>query len=189
TTTTRLVPVDVAGLSANVVAISTGSNHACAVTQEGAVKCWGQNGSGQLGDGSTTSRLVPVDVVGLSSGVVKIALGFRHTCAITAAGGVKCWGTNGAGQLGDNWGESYSSVPVDVIGLPSKAIAIAAAFAHTCALLEGGAVECWGWNLHGELGNGSAEDTSPVPVDVVGLSSGIVGLAAGTENTCAITAA
>lgn len=85
-----------------IVKIAAGGEHTCALTTEGGVKCWGKNGFGQLGDGTTTdNRGSPVNVTGLNSGVVSITAGDRHTCALTTAGGVKCWGWNRYGQLGD----------------------------------------------------------------------------------------
>jgi hypothetical protein len=187
TTTQRQTPVDVTGLS-DVVAISTGEYHTCALTGGGGVMCWGNNEWGQLGDGTTTNSPVPVAVSGLSSGVVAISAGVSHTCALTAGGGVKCWGYNDGGALGDGT-TTNSSVPVDVSGLASGITAISAGmgngFGQTCALTSGGGVKCWGDNESGELGDGTTTDSS-VPVDVSGLSSGIVMISAGNQS-CALT--
>jgi alpha-tubulin suppressor-like RCC1 family protein len=100
-TTTRLTAVDVLGLTSGVAALAAGYYHTCAVTTAGGVKCWGYNVDAELGDGSTTTRLTAVDVTGLANGVDAITAGSAHTCALTTAGGVKCWGYNPAGQLGD----------------------------------------------------------------------------------------
>ena len=103
TTTDRPTPVDVSGLTSGVAAISVGRSHACAVTTDGGVKCWGRNLEGQLGDNTTTDRWTPVDVSGLTSGVASVAPAGYHTCAVTTTGGAKCWGHNSAGQLGDGY--------------------------------------------------------------------------------------
>jgi hypothetical protein len=172
TTTPSSVPVTVVGLIRGVSAISAGGGHTCALTSGGGVKCWGANYQGQLGDGTTTDRGVPVDVSGLASGVSAISAGSSHTCALTLGGGVKCWGFNAG------------NVPVDIAGLASGVTAIAAGFVHTCALTSGDGVKCWGSNYVGELGNGSTTD-SGVPVDVAGLAGGVIAIAA-SRHSCAL---
>lgn len=127
----------------------------------------GQNGKGQLGDSTTMNSPVPVDVVGLSSGVAMISAGKAQTCVVTTLGAVKCWGEYGDGKLGNNV-SGNSSVPVDVVGLSSGAVAVSTAVEHTCALLSDGGVRCWGDNYHDQLGSGTL-DSSPVPVAVMGL--------------------
>jgi alpha-tubulin suppressor-like RCC1 family protein len=101
TTTQAPTAVDVNGLTANVKEIAAGNNHACALTNAGAVKCWGNNGNGKLGNGLTLNSSTPVDVVGLDSGVISITAGTNHTCALMSTGDYKCWGLNTSGQLGD----------------------------------------------------------------------------------------
>jgi alpha-tubulin suppressor-like RCC1 family protein len=107
--------VDVVGLGSGVVAIAAGDSHTCVLTTGGGVKCWGYNVSGALGDGTTTFRVTAVDVIGLGSGVAEIAVGYFHTCVLTTGGGVKCWGSNSDGQLGDGT-ITDRSTPVDVVG-------------------------------------------------------------------------
>ncbi len=102
----------------DVTAVSSGSLHTCAVTETGGVKCWGWNASGQLGDGTIRDSSIPKVVLWLSSGVAAISAGGLHTCAVTAAEGVACWGLNNQGELGDGT-TTRSSVPVDVSGFAS----------------------------------------------------------------------
>lgn len=185
TTSTRLTALDVSGLISGVIAITTGTRHTCALTTSGGVKCWGQNAYGQLGDGTTTQRLTPVDVSGLTSGVVAISAGEQHTCAWMVAGGIKCWGNNGNGQLGDGT-TTQRLTAVDVTGLTSGVSAISAGNFHTCALTTGGGVKCWGSNGHGQLGDGTTTQRL-TPIDVSGLASSAVAIAVGIDQTCAQT--
>ncbi len=187
TTNGSPAPTAVSGLSSGVQAISVHTYHTCALTTEGAVQCWGDNGSGQLGDGTTINRSDPVPAATLSSGVVAIAAGGYHTCALTTSGGVLCWGYNAYGQLG-NGTTTDSLVPTAVTGLSSGVSAISAGDEHTCALTNAGAVLCWGDNQSGQLGSGTTTN-SPVPVPVAGLSSGVATIAAGGFHTCALSSA
>jgi alpha-tubulin suppressor-like RCC1 family protein len=189
TTTDWLVPTSVVGLPSGVAAIAAGDDHTCALlASTGGVQCWGLNGNGQLGDGTTTNRLVPTSVVGLSTGVAAIAARQRHTCVLlTSTGGVQCWGYNNFGQLGDGT-TTDRYVPTSVVGLSSGVAVIAAGLYHTCALLAStGGVQCWGYNNYGQLGDGTTT-LAVQPVPVVGLSSGVAAIAAGAQHTCALLA-
>jgi len=189
TTANRTTPVDVVGVGSGAAAVAAGSHHTCALTTAGAVKCWGANELGQLGDGTSNDRLTPVEVVGLGSGVARVSGGVRapHTCVVTTGGGVKCWGFNFSGQLGDGTTTGRTS-PVDVVGLGSGVAAVAAGGYYTCGLTTAGGVKCWGSNGTGQLGDGTTND-SLTPVDVVGLGSGVVAIAVGGYHSCALTTA
>lgn len=158
-----LSPVGISGLDAGATAIAAGGLHACAVTATGAAVCWGQNPSGVLGDGTTVASATPVEVRGLGGPVTAIATGFSHACALTAAGGVKCWGQSGAGRLGDGT-TTDRPTPVDVSGQ----IAVEAGGGHTCALAASGAISCWGDGRMGQLGTGTW-NSSTTPGAVVGF--------------------
>ncbi len=178
TNNSNSTPLDVSGLTSGVVAIAAGTDHTCALTSAGGVKCWGNNQYGQLGDTTTSGNITPnptpADVSGLTSGVVAIAAGGVHTCALTGAGGVKCWG-------------NANPTPVDVSGLTSGVIAIAAGGGHTCALTSAGGLKCWGANDYGQLGDGTSDaGAHPTPVNVSGLTSGVAAVVAGQSFTCAL---
>lgn len=178
-------PVVVSGLGSAVQAIEAGAYHSCALTSSGAVDCWGADEVGELGDGKTHDRSIPVAVAGLASGVTAISAGYQHTCALTGAGGVECWGFY---FLGTQDGASdESSTPVAVSGLESGVTAISSGDYHTCALTSAGGVECWGSNDYGQLGDGTTESSS-TPVAVAGLASGVSAISGGGwEYTCALT--
>jgi len=180
----QLVSVDVFGLSSGVTRLATGGYHTCIVTNTAALKCWGDNTYGQLGIGNTQEQNIPVTVPGLSSNASMVSAGQYHTCALTTGGGVKCWGSNSVGQLGDGTTTDRSR-PVDVVGLTSGVTAIAAGHHHTCALVKGG-VQCWGDNTYGQLGDGTTTQRD-TPVQVLGLGSPVIGITGGGDHACAIT--
>jgi cysteine-rich repeat protein len=179
--------------------LDAGNWHTCALLESGAVRCWGRNRYGQLGYGHTSpigDSEAPSSAGDVSAGerVVQLAAGAYHTCALLESGTVRCWGDNEYGRLGyghsspigDN--EAPSSVnPVDVGG---RVVQLAAGDSHTCALLEGGAVRCWGPNWNGELGYGHmraiGDDESPSSAGDVNVGGRVVQLAAGSYHTCAV---
>ncbi len=207
TSTDSSTPVQVlgvgdSGLLAGVTQITLGGDHTCALITGGTVDCWGWNGYGQLGNGTTTNSSTPVQVLGvggngLLSGVTQLAAGGDHNCALLSGGAVDCWGDNQFGELG-NATIAYSSTPVQVVavgdsGLLAGATQLTAGAEHSCALLSGGTVDCWGWNFAGQLGNGT-DTNSSTPVQVLtlggsGVLSGATQLASGDYHTCALLSA
>ena len=171
TTTEWHTPVPVSGLT-NAVAISAGrgsDTHSCAVLSDGTARCWGTNSSGQLGDGTQTTRLTPVPVTGLS-GAIGISAGGWDTCAVLTDGTGRCWGYNTYGNLGDGT-TTQRLTPVPVSGL-TNAVAISAGDAGTCSLLADGTARCWGRNQWGQVGDGTTtERWTPVAVVWAGLLS------------------
>ena len=183
----RSLPTVVTGLAGGMLTTSAGAHHSCALTSGGAALCWGLNVNGQLGNNSYASSATPVAVSGLGSGVVQVSAGNYHTCALTSAGAVWCWGANWWGQLGD--GTTYSQpAPVAVSGLAGDVVAISAGGEHTCAMTSGGALYCWGYNFAGQLGDGTTTNRSTI-TPVIGLGSGVAGVSASFSFTCAVTGA
>ncbi|HEU4408471.1 MAG TPA: hypothetical protein VFS43_24630 [Polyangiaceae bacterium] len=184
---------------AGVGALVAGGLHTCAWLRGDDVRCWGYNINGQLGDGTTTNRATPTRVLESPggpplSGVKSIALGSGgHSCAVLESGEARCWGDNDFGQLGDGT-KIGRPTPVPVRRSPSGppltgVQALSLGFYHTCALLDGGKVRCWGRNFNGQLGDGSTrERKTPVPV-VQSINgppvTGAQAVSAGGFHTCA----
>lgn len=169
------------------VGVVVGTYHACAILTDGSLRCWGDNSSGELGDGTTTDSAAPTQVVGLDGGAAaKVSAGGSHTCAVSVGGGVQCWGNNTDGQLGDGT-TTNRLTPVDVVGLGSPAVDVTAGERYSCAALANGAAKCWGNNEFGQLGDGTMANRL-TPVDVSGLSAGVASVAAGdtSSHTCAV---
>lgn len=121
------------------------------------IKCWDDIG---------TSTPTPTDVSGLTSGVASITAGISNACALMTSGGVKCWGGNIHGQLGDGT-TNTSATPVDVVGLDSGVASISAGGVYfVCVTMASGGVKCWGGNDDGQLGVGLFGGTYRTPTDV-----------------------
>jgi alpha-tubulin suppressor-like RCC1 family protein len=182
TPTVTAIPVPL--LYAKVV--SAGFMQTCAVTLSNGLKCWGNYVTNHPGDSSNNYHTYPEDIPGLENGVDDISSYGDFSCVLLTSGGVKCWGSNTYGSLGDDRASGdYSWDPVDVVGLSSGVNVITTGMYHVCALLQNGSVKCWGANAGGLLGNGT-NYISTVPSDVIGLSSGVKDIAAGNNHTCAL---
>lgn len=178
--------VQVSGLTLGATQVAAGYIHTCAIVN-GGVECWGTNSTGQLGNTSLTSSLVPTSVFGLgaASGATAISTKVNTTCALVN-GGVECWGDGTYGQLGNGTsGTGNLTVsPVQVTGLSGGVTAISVGRNHVCALISGG-VECWGQGASGQLGNGGTSNSS-VPASVPGLSAGVTAISSGAFFSCAL---
>ncbi len=155
----------------------------CALLSNGTVECWGYNGQGQLGNGSTTNSPSPVLVSGVTTATA-LAVGESHSCVVLSGGTVACWGDNTYGELGPATSATSSTTPVTVSGL-SSVTAVATGRALSCALISGGTVKCWGDNSLGELGNNMRGTNSSTPVAVANLT-GVTAIAAGSFSACAL---
>jgi alpha-tubulin suppressor-like RCC1 family protein len=166
--------------------LDAGAWHFCTLSKAGGMNCWGFNGTGNLGNGTDgLAQATPVIPIGMGSLVLGVTSGGLHSCAVKVGGTAYCWGENADGQLGTG-GSTRQLSPVLVNGLASQVDTIVAGFFHSCAIIEGGDVRCWGRNSFGELGDGSTT-TRRTPVEVAGLGS-IVSLGAGDSFTCALNA-
>lgn len=150
----------------------------CAITNIGAVKCWGNNSV-------SGSKNVPTQVPTLTSGAIALASTDSTNCVLLDTGGVKCWGYNGTGLLGDLTTTS-SATPVSVYGLTSGVKAISGGAEHICALLTVGTLQCWGSNNAYQLGNPAIGQRVIGYPTVVPNLSGVTAIAAGGYHTCAL---
>jgi alpha-tubulin suppressor-like RCC1 family protein/tRNA A-37 threonylcarbamoyl transferase component Bud32 len=177
----RPTPSGVVG-DIDVVQVSAGISHSCAVTRGGDAYCWGADDSGQLGDATTTSRSAPVRVAGnFSFRMVKA--GRNHSCGLTTNGEVACWGSNSSGQLGD--GSSGNRSTPTRAASSARFVTVSTGWSHSCALDTQGVAYCWGDNASGQLGDGTRSNKrTPQPVaDDLRFTS----IAAGSAHTCAVS--
>lgn len=181
----------------SAVDISKGGGHACAITDNGSIICWGWNHRGQLGTGSSgdpdkdsEGLPTPTPTASLGEGrtAISISAGRIHTCALLDDGSVSCWGDNYDGQVGDNSTTNrYVPTPISSLGDGRTAVAISSGGWHTCAILDDGSVSCWGSNWDGELGDGSSTQRN-IPASTASLGEGrhAIEIEAGYYHSCAI---
>jgi alpha-tubulin suppressor-like RCC1 family protein len=186
TTTDSLVPVQESTDASDWASVSAGAFHTCAVKTTGTLWCWGSNFSGELGDGTTTDSLVPVQESTHASDWASVSAGAFHTCAVKTTGTLWCWGYNNNGQLGDGT-TTNSTAPVQESTDASDWATVDAGFFYTCAVKTAGTLWCWGRNIAGQLGDGTTTG-SLVPVQVSTHASDWATVSAGDEHTCAVKA-
>jgi cysteine-rich repeat protein len=187
------------GVCTTTARLVAGLHHTCVLLEGGDVRCWGYNGYGQLGYGHVDivgENEVPssVNTVDVGGRAVQLAAGGRHTCALLEGGDVRCWGSNEYGQLGyghtNMIGNDEVPSSVGTVDVGGRVVKIAAGLGHTCALLEGGDVRCWGNNEDGQLGYGHTntigDNEVPSSADAVDVGGRVAQLAAGGRHTCAL---
>ena len=172
--------------------LAAGSEHTCAILDDGNMSCWGANSFGQLGTGSTTASPSPVGVSFVNPGgvttlyPVSVSSSQYHTCAVLNDGSVQCWGDNAYGQLGDGTNTSQSSPTGVDLGENNSAVMIGVGKTHTCAVLQDASVSCWGYNIHGQIGDGTnTQRNAPSSVDL-GQDRSAVAISLGESHTCAL---
>ncbi|HWB79413.1 MAG TPA: hypothetical protein VG755_30835 [Nannocystaceae bacterium] len=183
-----------------VIEVSAGGSHTCVLTRTGAVRCWGNGSDGRLGYalfGNVGDNETPASAGNVTVGGLAIATGTgnRHTCAIRELGPMRCWGDGADGRLGyantNDIGDNEAPNAAGDIDTLDSPTAITLGFAHTCAVLESGGLQCWGLGTNGRLGYSSTssigDDERPSDVDVVDIGTDVTAVAAGTAHTCAIT--
>lgn len=184
TTDDSLVPVAVVGLAAPAAAVTAGDAFTCARLVDGRLQCWGSNSDGQLGDGTTTESWTPVDVADAAT-YTAVDAGTIHVCGRTATGSARCWGSNAVGQLGVPAAPAKQTTPIEVTSLGSGVTSVVSGGFHSCAVVDPGALVCWGYNHHSQL-TSAAGLVAPTPTAPAGLTGVVQGAAAGGEATCAI---
>jgi alpha-tubulin suppressor-like RCC1 family protein len=175
-------PVAVALGTNNATALAVGSSHACVRRSTGGVACWGNNFSGQIGDGTAgagNDRPTPVNLAGVTSAAM-VAAGASHTCLALTSGAVQCWGDGSSLQIGLD--STDSNVPRNVPGA-SNVAQLALGSYHSCARLTDGTAQCWGLSSDGRLGRSGG--SSATPQAVVGLAN-LTHISGGIDNTCAV---
>ncbi|MCB1389213.1 MAG: hypothetical protein KDK12_08780 [Rhodobacteraceae bacterium] len=187
TFTDRTIPIGTEMLAPRATGhgqIASGRAHTCVIGMDGVVACWGLGTWGQLGNGGNDRQPSPVRAEGIDDPVTQIAAGYHHTCALTLAGAVWCWGYNDFGQLGTG-DQNDRNLPSPVAGLPAPVAQIGANGYFTCAVTLEGDLYCWGQNFYGQIGNGNTEH-QPVPVRVTTLPGSAALVAQGQTHTCAV---
>ncbi len=178
-----LTPAQVYGLTSGVSRVVTGVNHTCAILADTSVRCWGANANAELGLGAAGGAQNSPQVVPGLTGVTDLALGHDSSCALMADTTVKCWGSNGYGQLGQGVAGNKTS-PTTVPNL-TGVTKLSGSYRSFCAITGAGALKCWGYNGFNNLGIGNTTNQY-APVAIPGMDSGVTAADPAYWNTCAL---
>ncbi len=182
----RITPTAVdLGTVQTATAASVGNNHTCVIRTGNSLVCWGNNQSGQLGDGTNANSSTPVVVdLGTNMTAKAVSVGYAHTCAILNDDTLRCWGNNEHGQLGDSSVINRLS-PVAINLGSNRAKEVSAGAYHTCVILDNDSLSCWGYNDSGQLGDNSTTERH-VPTAIALGGNTAEAISAGQNHTCAI---
>ena len=191
------------GVNRNPTQISIGTEHGCVRVSDGAVRCWGENGRGQLGLGNSDGALEQVgddetpaelDDVNLGGLALSVSAGHEHNCAVLSGGSLRCWGFGTFGRLGygnqNTIGDDETPAAAGSVPVGGSVVQVSAGTTHTCAVLSGGAVRCWGNGANGRLGYGNVnnigDNETPASAGTVNVGGAVSQIAAGGDHTCAL---
>jgi alpha-tubulin suppressor-like RCC1 family protein len=182
-----------------VTQAAAGGAHTCARLTDGSVRCWGAAFSGALGYGDIADHIGDTELpasagdVDVGGAVTQLTAGDSYTCAVLEGGALRCWGRGRFGALGygngNDIGDDETPASAGDVDVGGAVVQIAAGGNHTCAVLEGGALRCWGNNALSELGHGGdivGDDETPASVPPVEVGGTVSRVAAGSQHTCAI---
>lgn len=192
-----VAPIDFGGDAQSVTKLVVGPGHNCVLHDNRKIECWGANNKGQLGYGHTNNigddeLMTSVGTVSFGASFIDVAVGMAHSCAVTSTGKVYCWGDNEDGQLGyghtNNIGDDELASSDGPVSLGGDAVQVAAGQSHTCVLLVGGLVKCWGVGAAVGLGYEATigDDETPDQIPAVEVGGTVVKIAAGHSHTCAL---
>ena len=206
-------PPSTTDLQADVVAAAAGTDHSCAVLDDGRVNCWGRNDVGQLGLGDTENRgddpgemgaSLPFVDLGTDEHAVAVSCGGRFSCVLLEGSSVKCWGYNANGELGqgdteyrgDEPSEMGDALPAIDLGTTREVIELDAGFQHVCVLLDDGKIKCWGNSSSAtytlgrsnvaNIGDASGQMGDALPVVSLGTDAIVESFSAGGYHSCAL---
>jgi alpha-tubulin suppressor-like RCC1 family protein len=165
--------------------VSAGNYHTCGVRKNGKLYCWGYDGTGEVGNGDTTGRVTTPLRIGTFEDWANVSAGSYHTCGVRKNGKLYCWGSDGAGQVGNGPGDSNILAPVRV-GSFEDWSTVAAGASHTCGIRHGGKLYCWGSDVTGQIGDDDGTNDNVTAPKRIGSFEDWATVSAGANHNCGV---